>query len=171
MKEFTGILEKFPKPHLYIYHIKVPVDIANAFYENNARRVVCSINDNDGFQTGIIPDGGDVYFLKMNKELRDKYKLQVGDKVRITLEKDESEFGFELPLEFEEIMSQDPDAGSYFLNLTPGKQRTLIHMIAKIKNDNLRLEKSVIIFTHLKNNVGKLDFRQLNDEFREARKR
>jgi uncharacterized protein YdeI (YjbR/CyaY-like superfamily) len=51
-----------------------------------------------------------------------------------------------------------------FEQLTPGKQRNLIYIVGQAKNTDLRIIRSIIIIDHLKNNLGKIDFRSLNKE-------
>lgn len=167
-KQFKTTLDRFEKPHLWDYHLKVPTAIANSFYEDKARRVLCSINGKDPFQTGIMPDGDDVFFIKINQQIRRQHNLETGDLVSVTLISDQSEYGFNLPSEFEELMAQDQEGSTYFEALTPGKKRSLIYMIDKLKNMEKRVQKSIIIFEHLKQQKGKLDFKLLHQAFRNA---
>ena len=64
-------------------------------------------------------------------------------------------------------MEQDEEADKYFHQLTPGKQRSLLHIIAKPKREETRLKKAVVITEYLKTNKGKLDFTALNLAFKE----
>lgn len=161
-------MDRFDKPHLWDYHLKVPLEIANYFYKNKARRVVCSINGSQGFQTGIMPDGAEVFFIKINQQIRKSHKIESGDLVDVMLVADESEYGFDLPPEFEELMLQDPIGSKYFHQLTPGKKRNLIYLVDKIKNPDKRIQKSIIIFEHLIEQKGKLDFKILHAAFKQS---
>ena len=78
-------------------------------------------------------------------------------------EKDTSKYGMPMPEEFEEVLSTDLDGQKYFEQLTDGKKRNLIYMVAKVKNVDLKVAKSLIILDHLKANEGKLDFKLLNE--------
>ncbi len=168
VKKFRCTLDRFAKPHLWDYHLKVPLEIASYFFKDTARRVICSINGNKGFQTGIMPNGADVYFIKINQQIRKSHKIESGDLVDVTLVADESEYGFSLPSEFEELMLQDAAGAEYFQQLTPGKQRSLIYLVDKIKSPDIRILKSVIIFEHLKEQQGKLDFKILHTAFKQS---
>jgi len=70
--------------------------------------------------------------------------------------------------ELEEILSQDPDGSELFHKLTPGKIRSLIYHVGKYKSSDKRVEKGVIILEHLKANEGKLDWKMLNEAFKQG---
>lgn len=161
--EFTAKLENF-NTRLWTWHIKVPKAIAKHYLDMGDKRVVCHLNDTFEFQCAIMSAGEGVYFINLNKKIRDQLGLKEGSRIRVMLEKDESEFGMPVPEEFKEVLKQDKKANTYFEQLTPGKQRNLIYIVGQAKNTDLRILRSIIIIDHLKNNLGKIDFRSLNKE-------
>ena len=163
--EFTAKLENF-NTRLWSYHIKVPPGIAKQFLEEGVKRVVCTLNGDLAIQCAIMPAGDGVYFINLNKQVRDAIQLKEGQKVRVHLTKDDSEFGMPFPEELEEVMAQDPGGKALFYKLTPGKQRNLIHIVNSVKSADLRIERSLVVIDHLKRNEGKIEFRQLNQELR-----
>ena len=152
--------------HLYAYQYYVPNDIVVTLKKEKIKRLSISINGNKAFDSGLIPGGDQQYFIKVNQAQRKKMKLVEGEDAEIILVPNTSEYGMPLPEEFAEIWQIDDEAYKYFHELTPGKQRNLIYIINKIKNLNLRAERSYIIMDHLKINQGNLDFRILLDSFK-----
>jgi len=71
----------------------------------------------------------------------------------------------------EELLLQDEDGNKVFHRLTPGKQRSLLHIIAKPKSENIRIKKAVAILEYLKSVNGKLDFKELNLAIKNANNR
>ncbi len=163
--EFRARVENF-NSKLWSYHIKVPQAIAMHFKEEGIKRLLCTINDNIKLQCAIMPAGDGVYFINLNKKVRDQMKLKEGSQVSIKLERDDSEFGLPFPVELEEVLEQDKSGKEYFYKLTPGKQRNILHAVGQVKNSDLRIKRAMIMINHLKANKGKLDFRQLNQELR-----
>lgn len=163
--EFNAKLENF-NTRLWSYHIKVPQAIARHYLELGDKRVVCTLNRKLTIQCAIMAAGDGVYFINLNKKVRDELGLKEGSKVDVELKKDDSEFGMTFPEELEEVMEQDAVGKKWFYQLTPGKQRNLIHIVNSVKNPDLRIGRSMVIMEHLKGNQGKIDFRQLNQALR-----
>jgi len=161
--EFTAKLENF-NTKLWTYHIKVPNAIARHYLEMGDKRVICNLNDAMEFQCAIMSAGDGVYFINVNKKIRDQLSLKEGSKIRVDLEKDTSEFGLPFPDELKEVLRQDKAADGFFKKLTPGKQRNLIYIAGQPKTSDLRILRSVIIADHLKNNKGKINFPALGKE-------
>ena len=164
--DFTAKLENF-NTRLWTYHIKVPNPIALHFTEQGDKRVVCTLNDTHNFQCAIMPAGDGVYFININKKIRDKLKLKEGSKIQVSLEKDKSEYGLPFPEELKELLDQDAAGNKLFHQLPPGKQRNIIYYVGQVKNADLRIHRGMVFLDHLKRNKGKLDFRKLFDELKD----
>lgn len=165
---FKAILENF-NTRLWSYHVKVPGPIAKHFLEQGNKRVICTINDLVEIQSGIMPGGDGMYFININKKIRDKLKIAEGSQLAIDLKKDESEFGMTMPEEFAEVLAQDAKGREWFDNLTPGKKRNLIYIAGQVKNVDLRIHRSMVMIEHLKRNQGKIDFKVLNASLKASR--
>ena len=163
MKSFTTTLEKVNSSLGWNYHIRVSDEIAQNFIEGEFRRVVCTINDNVKLHSALMPDGQGGWYIFMNQQVRKRLHLEPGDQMTISLEKDSSEYGTFMPTELEEMLNQDDEGSKYFQELTPGKQRSLIHLVSKVKNTDSRLRKALAIVHHLKEVHGNLDFKLLNE--------
>lgn len=103
------------------------------------------------------------YFILINKDNVKKLNLTINENVELTIEKDLSEFGHEVPFSFEALLEQDPEGRQYFYQLTKGKQRSLIYLIGKVKNIDSQINKGMAVLDHLKQVKGALDFKMLNE--------
>ena len=169
MIQFTSALQKFD-PKLFGYHFPVPVDIAQKFIDGNNRRVICNVNDQLKMQCALMPYSQG-FFILINKPKVKKLGLTVGGEVELTLEKDHSEYGHEVPQSFAMLLEQDDEGSKYFDKLTPGKKRSLIYLVGKVKNIDSQLNKGLAILDHLKLEQGNLDFKKLNQLIKDYNQR
>ncbi|WP_296702693.1 YdeI/OmpD-associated family protein [Algoriphagus sp.] len=158
---FQGKLESFDFNH-WSFHVPVPESISKDIVENYNRRVLVKINDQGPWHMALMK-AKTYWYILINQEIRKTQSLEVGDLLSISLEKDASEYGHELPEEFQVLMDQDEEGYKYFKSLTPGKQRSLVYIVTKVKNPESRMKKSLAIMHHLRLAKGKLDFKQLNE--------
>jgi len=149
--------------------IHIEKAIAEQFLTNdaNGKRVIAEINNLVKMHSALTSDGGGSYFLTINKENQKKLDVTEGSEVSVTLTKDVSKYGMEMPIELEELMAQDPDGDAIFHSLTPGKQRSLIFLVAKPKGAATRMKKAIVIIEYLKEVNGKLDYKELNQAFKD----
>jgi len=166
---FKSKLEHF-ESNLWSYHIKVPDSIAKKYIEGSFRRVVCKLNNKVTIYCALMPHP-EGWYIMMNKANRNKLKLTLGDEIDIELQKDNSKFGMPMPEELEMSLDMDPEVKQYFEDQTPGKQRSLIHLVRKIKSSNIRLNRSMAIIEHLKRTKGQLDYKMLNETIKEFNQR
>ncbi len=157
---FTAVLEKF-NSNLWGHHLSVPDAVAQVFLSQNAKRIVCTLQETAEFQAALMPKGDGAYFININKTLRDKLGLKIGTPVRVALRKDNSEYGLPMPEELAELLQQDEEGDQLFHALTPGKQRTLLYIVGSVKSSDLRLNRAVAVVEHLRENAGKIDFKKL----------
>ncbi|GAB4236611.1 MAG: hypothetical protein Tsb0034_11310 [Ekhidna sp.] len=155
---------------LWSYYLPIPKEAGNQFIEGENRRVKCTIQNGPVIHSALMPKG-DVYSIYLKKEHMKKYNLYEGDEVIVQLEKDVSEYGMPVPESFLELMDQDAEGYHYFKSLTMGKQRSLIHIVGKVKNVDSQLAKGLAIMHHLKEAKGALDFKRLNELIKEYNSR
>lgn len=167
IKSFEAPLENMDSS-VYYFHVIIPDDIVRYYLEQNIKRVMCTINNQETIHAAIMPAGKERYFIMINKEIRKAQQIALGDKVHITLVEDKSKYGMALPEELAELFVQDPEGDKVFHTLTPGKQRTLIHMVAKPKRSETRIKKALVILDYLKATSGRLDFKDLNQAFKDS---
>lgn len=146
---------------LWSYYVAIPKELGNQFIEEDDRRVICTIKHGTPIHGALMPKG-DVYSIYVKKDFMKKYGIQEGDEVEVVLEKDRSEYGIPIPESFQVLLDQDTEGSIYFHQLTKGKQRSLIHLVGKVKNVDSQLSKGLAIMHHLKEASGELDFKRLN---------
>jgi hypothetical protein len=119
--------------------IYMPKSEAEAFLEHKDKRVLCTINNEHSIHCALTPQGNGDFFINTNKDLRNKLKLELDDKVAIVLEKDTSKYGMPLPKELETAWELDPEGYEAFHTLTVGTQRSLVYIIGKPKSSDNRI--------------------------------
>jgi hypothetical protein len=152
--------------NLWGFHFQVPELIAKSLIQGDDRRVVCLLESKIEYQCAMIPKGDGSFIIMVNKKTRDKLGLKPGSPVQVQLHKDESQYGLPIPEELEEVLRQDETGNRIFHALTPGKIRTLLYIAGQPKTSDTRLRRALAIVEHLKNNAGKINYRQLNEEMR-----
>lgn len=158
--KFISAVEKFEN-NVYSTHLKVPKDIVESLSSDGKKRVLCTIDAHDYFHAGLMPSGDGSYFIILSKARLKALGLVLGQTIEVQLTKDNSKYGMSMPDEFNEVLLADIEGASWFENLTDGKKRNLIHMVATVKSSDLRITKALIILDHLRANTGKLDFKLL----------
>jgi hypothetical protein len=139
--------------------------VAGFEFKGNLRRVVCSLNGTEPFQCSLFPSRGD-YFITLGKPLRNKLKVNVGDKVVIELVKDETKYGMPMPPEFAEVLKQDTKGKKLFDALRPGDQRLMLKLIVFVKDVDKRIARSLVGIELLKLHEGKFDYHNQHDAMR-----
>ncbi|MBT8327484.1 MAG: DUF1905 domain-containing protein [Bacteroidia bacterium] len=170
MVEFKSHIIRIPNQVWYAA-ILVPGEIGSQVINKDNRRVVCTINNQLTFQCALMPGGEGNFFINTNKEIRKKLKLEIGDSVEVLLKPDNSEYG--MPVCEELLSAWEIDEHGYILfkKLTLGKQRSLIHIVGKPKSSEIRIKKALVMLEYLKSVDGKLDFKELNEAFKQANKK
>ncbi len=129
--------------------------VAKFGFPDKFKRVVCSINGSEGFQCALMP-WGELFYIIVNKKKRDEVGVVAGDMVDVVLVKDESKYGLPMPEEFEEVLKQDPEGDRLFHGLTAGKQRSILYLLSRSRDVDVRIHQSLLIVEHLKENEGKV---------------
>ncbi len=170
MFEFAAtLLESTNK--LWWAHFVVPPHVVAALSEpGKARRVVCTLNDGAvEYQCALMPVGDDTYVITVNAAIRKKLGLKMGSTLHAALRKDDSEYGLPMPEELAELMRQDAEAHRLLHALTPGKLRTLLHIINQQKSEDKRLAFALAIVEHLKKMGGKIEYKILQMDLKISR--
>jgi hypothetical protein len=161
MISFEEKLGKFDFNHWH-YHIPVPDAIATQMMDESHRRVLIWIKDSGPYHMALMK-AKECWYVLVNQELRKKLDLDEEKSFSVKIDRDHSEFGHDIPDEFQILLDQDEEGNNFFRALTPGKQRSLIFIVTTVKNSESRMRKSLAIIHHLKLAKGKLDFKQLNE--------
>lgn len=143
-------------------------EVAALKFEEKAksRRVVCTINGEHTFQCALLPWTKEGFCIVVNKKIREKLGIGDGSRVKVELTRDESQYGLPMPEEFAEVLKQDPFGNKLFHALTPGKQRTMLYYIGKVKDVDKRIHTCLVIVEHLKENGGRIVYPELSAELK-----
>jgi hypothetical protein len=136
------------------------------FPNRRFKRVVCSINGNEGFQCALMSSGSGDFIITVNKQKRDAWGIKVGDTIDVRLEIDTSKYGLPMPEEFRAVLDQDPEGDRLFHALSPGKQRSLLYQAGQKTDVDLRIHRALAMINHLKENNGKVLWEQLGRELK-----
>lgn len=152
-----------------VYHfLRFSKDKVKHFgFKRNLRRVICTLNGVETFNCVLYPRK-DIYSIALNKKMRDKLGISVGDTVEVYLELDESKYGYPVPKEFAEVLRQDAEGRAMFEALSPGNQRMMLMLIDKNRDVDKRITRSLVALEHLKRNDGRFDYHAQDEAMRLA---
>ncbi len=157
-------LEKFDQG-IWGYHFPINPEVTEQMSSDNHRRVICQVNGIISMHCALIPlDAGS--YIMLNQKNRKKLGVNLGETVELILEKDTSEYGLPMPESLMIMLDQDEAGSKYFHALTPGKQRSLIYLVSKVKSIDKQINKSLAILEHLRDVHGKLDYKLLNEKIK-----
>lgn len=149
MKPFKTIVEKYPQK-LGLHYAVVPDEIAKQFKGKHPIRMRAEINK-ESTQCALVKRNDGSYIIYLNITIRKKLKINLNDTIFVSLKKDDSEFGLDLPEELEVLLEQDPEGKEKFLELNPGTQRNIIYYISLGKLEETRIQRSVMMIDRAKN--------------------
>jgi hypothetical protein len=115
-----------------------------------SKRFVIKVNNKVNWRGGSTVLGEGRSYISISKARMKELNVELDDEISIELEKDYSEFGMDVPVEFQEILHQDPEANARFSVLTKGIQRATIYIVNKLKTSEKRIEKSIFLLENLK---------------------
>lgn len=147
-------------------HIIIPEDIyRKMLFKAPDKRILAIFNQDYEQYCAMLPKG-DMHYILVSKQALKKMNAQRGDQVTVELKTQDLKYGVPICEELEQILAYDDQASLLFHGLTPGMQRSLILMIGKYKNIQLRIDRSLILMEHIKLRHGKIDNKILLDQFR-----
>ena len=150
--------------NVWDYVFNVPTEIASKLDQ----RVIFTINSAKEYHGALLLRGKQGYIINTNKEMRKHEGLVPDQHFEVSLRVDKSKYGIFLPDEMKEALLLDEEASELFHQLTPGKQRSLLHIAGQPKSSEIRIKKALVILNYLKESNGALDFKALNLAFKEA---
>jgi hypothetical protein len=156
--KFTANISRFEDSEIFWTSIII---IPDAIYQDMVKivphkRIICRINNSISFHCGMLPKG-EFRYIMLSKDKIKSLNLKINDEILVEIFDDNSEYGMNICEEFQEVLFSDPDGNLLFEKLTSGKKRSIIYLISKVKNPELRIEKSFVLVEHLKRNKGKFE--------------
>lgn len=168
MITFQAPLEKGESNLMWYYYFMVPDEVVSQIQIEEDRRVVCYLNDHLKMHCALMPNGKGAYYVTLNQERRKKLGLRAGELVKLSMKKDDSAYGVPMSDELREVLDQESLADELFHQLTPGKQRTLIHWVDNVKSSEIKIRRAFVMCRHLVAQEGNIDFKALNQEIKQA---
>jgi hypothetical protein len=132
-----------------MHYIMVDENVAKSFITKGSNRALCMIEDIN-FHCAFMPKKEGGFFINLGSAICNKLNLKEGDEITLFFEEDNTEFQFEMPEEFLEVLYQDPDADAVFQSLTDGNKRGLIYVITLVKSSEKRIERALKVAEKLK---------------------
>lgn len=149
---FTSKIEYLDK--LKLHHIIVEEAILKKFADKDAKSVYnqrfeITINGVK-WKGGTVSLGDKTAYITFSKQRMKEAQVELGDTVEVTLVKDTSKYGFDVPEEFTSALELDQEAKRRFDQLRMGMQRNIIYMVIQYKSSDKRIEKSLFFLENLK---------------------
>lgn len=148
-KQFTIIPQVF---HDYggMVILPIPDEVVEAFKAAKIKRFICQINGEYEMPCALHSHKGGARFIMLSKRIRSEYDIDPTAPAQIVLREDDSEFGHPVPEEWQAILDFDEEAAAIFSELTPGKQRSVLHMVGAAKREETRINRALKIAENLK---------------------
>ena len=166
MQSFKSVIESNKNDVLWGSYFMVPDEVVAYFKSSNASRFICQINDLLEINCAILSGNGGKFVL-VNQQIAKKLGVKDGSEISVVLKEDKSEYGMPVPKEVADLFAHDHEFYDLFHKLTTGKQRSLLYLVGKPKGEVARMKKAIVICNHLKGQEGKLDFKILNQGFKD----
>lgn len=150
--------------------LPIPREIARAVptRPDRTRRVNVAIEGLPVYPAKIAGDGRGGFFVPVNKQRRAALEAAHGANaaLRVTLTPDTSKYGLPVPIEFELVLAEDPQAMTYFDALPGGLQRRILFGLASSKRESTRLHRAVATLEYLLEVRGEVTLGELSERWR-----
>ncbi|WP_276498553.1 DUF1905 domain-containing protein [Pontibacter litorisediminis] len=144
-----------------MHYLEVPQEVVQDLGTLNIR-LICKVNNTLNFQCGLMALGEGRAYISISKKRMQQLGVALHDEVTVTLEKDDSQYGTEMPAEMEELLQQDEEGNRRFLLLKPGMQRYMLNHVSAVKSPQLRVDRAITLIENLKKlPEGKENFRAM----------
>lgn len=147
------IIESFieGKPDGAGAHLVADYDQSKTFIAENGRRIIFEGPDGKVLHRALQLRKDGYAIIGLSKAVLKAWKMQVGEKVKIEILKDESKYGMPFPEEFEVTLEQDPEAAAAFEALSDGRKRGLLHYADSAKSEASRIKRALELAEKLRN--------------------
>lgn len=143
MIHLTITIQKLPQLRGGYCFFEINKQLIEQFEKKSKTRFICTIDDSYTFPCGLNHLGDGNFFIMLTKDRINTINKSVGDSIDVQLVEDTSKLGVEIPEVLEILLEQDPRLNAKFLQLTPGKQRSIIFQMNKIKDLNKQVAKTI----------------------------
>ena len=163
--KFDAVIERLPKKGS-MHVINVPESVYSKFSDRKTVRIFCTLSPlslergagGEGeikYACALRPNGEGGFFINVATPILNKAKLKVGQKIKVSIKKDDTEYGHTVPEELTELLAQDKEGKQYWDQVPNSAQRSMIYYIAQAKSIEKRIERSLLFINRLKDTKGK----------------
>jgi hypothetical protein len=135
-REFRAKLSRFEGVGTWTY-VNVPFDVEKHFGKGGQVKVKGKVNG-VAFRSSLMPDGDDQHFLVVNKSVRDKAKVKVGDRVTVVVEPDSAPRLIEAPPDLAKALGKDKTAKMIWDDFAYSHKKAYVDWIVSAKQDETR---------------------------------
>ncbi len=134
-----------------LYYMVVPDEIAAQFVSGRKpERVRCRLNEQVNFQCAVRPMGGGGFYINVGTPIRQEGHFVLGQKLSVSLQKDDSKYGRDMPEELTELLAIDEEGNKLFHQLLPSHQRAIIYYVDGAKAVQVRIDRAIMMIDRLK---------------------
>jgi len=136
--------------HLAGHYIDIPASVVKKAGGVGKQRFICTVNKVMHWKCGLVAHKAGGAYILLNKKQMQTGGFNVEQTVNVSLQKDSSQYGMDVPKELHEVFKQDKIAKERFDKLAPGKRRYIIYYINQVKSSDLKIERAVRLIGNLK---------------------
>ena len=139
-----------------MHHVTVTDEILKSFWTDDDtgslynQRFHITLNHQITWQGGSVSLGNNTAYIALSKARMKALDVHLNDEIDVELKRDFSKYGFEVPVEFTEVLEQDHEGKERFEVLRMGFQRSIIYLVIQIKSSDKKIEKSIFFLENLK---------------------
>lgn len=157
--EFKTTIEELQ--HLSGHYFELSPSIIKKLGGKMSVRLIATVNKKLSWQCGPMALGKGSAYITISAKRMKELGVKPGNTIHISLVKDKSKYGVDVPEELAELLKQDPEGYERFNFLKPGMQRYIINYVATVKSSRLKVERAVMLIENLKR------LKKGNESFRE----
>jgi len=145
MKSYTSqqIIGQLEKRKGGYFFLRIEAEVVNQFPNKRHTRFLCKLEDRLTFQCGLNHLGDGHFFIILSSQNLASIQKKIGDTVHFELIEDPNPLGMAMPEVLENVIEQDDHLKTIFTRLSPGKKRNIIYQVAKLKNLDKQIQKSI----------------------------
>jgi uncharacterized protein DUF1905/bacteriocin resistance YdeI/OmpD-like protein len=117
--------------------IRIPFDV-RATYGTGGQVKVKAEFDGEPYRGSIAPMGAGQHVIGVSKAIRDAIGKSIGDRIRVSLEKDEEPRTVTVPADLAAALGRDPTAGPAFEKLSYTHRKEFVRWVEEAKKPATR---------------------------------
>lgn len=152
---FEAVIEN-PEKKMDIAYAAIPFDVEKE-YGTRGRVKVKATFDGYPYRGIMVKRGTGGHLIGLRKEVREAINKQVGDKVKVTIEKDDEERTVEVPRELQKLLSKNKAAKTFYDSLSFTNRKEYAAWISSAKKEatkEKRLNDTLVKLLKGKKNPG-----------------